>query len=76
MPYQPQAKGKISVDGPGLKLREKADPKASYTYQLEAFRDAVAGSLTNRTGPAAAIETMETIDAIYLAAGMGLREPS
>jgi hypothetical protein len=36
----------------------------------------VAGSLTNRTGPAAAIETMETIDAIYLAAGMGLREPS
>jgi predicted dehydrogenase len=76
MPYQPQVKGKLTVDGPGLKLREKADPKASYTYQLEAFRDAVAGSRTNRTGPAAAIETMETIDAIYLAAGMGLREPS
>jgi predicted dehydrogenase len=76
MPYQPQAKGKISVDGPGLKLREKADPKPSYAYQLEAFRDAVAGSATNRTGPAAAVETMETIDAIYLAAGMGPREPS
>jgi predicted dehydrogenase len=76
MPYQPQVKGTLTVDGPGLKLREKADPKASYTYQLEAFRDAVAGSRTNRTGPAAAVETMETIDAIYLAAGMGLREPS
>lgn len=76
MPYQPQTKGRISVDGPGLRLREKADPTASYTYQLEAFRDAVAGSPANRTGPAAAIETMETIDAIYRAAGMGLRTPS
>jgi predicted dehydrogenase len=76
MPYQPQVKGKLSVDGPGLKLREKADPKPSYAYQLEAFRDAVAGSDTNRTGTAAAIETMQTIDDIYRAAGMDLREPS
>ena len=76
MPYQPQVKGKISVDGPGLKLREKADPKTSYRFQLEAFRDAVAGSAVNITDTAAAIETMETIDGIYRAAGMGVRQPA
>jgi len=76
MPYQPQVKGKISVDGPGLKLREKADPKTSYRFQLEAFRDAVAGSAANLTDTTAAIETMETIDGIYRAAGMSVREPS
>jgi predicted dehydrogenase len=76
LPYAPQVKGKISVDGPGLRLREKADPKASYAFQLEAFRDAVAGSDTNVTGTAAAVETMQTIDAIYRAAGMSVRQPS
>jgi predicted dehydrogenase len=76
MPFMPQLKGKISVDGPGLRLREKADPHTSYAYQLEAFRDAVAGVGPNITDSDAAVETMQTIDDIYRAAGMQVRMPS
>jgi len=76
MPFQPQVKGKISVDGPDLRLRENADPKASYAFQLEAFRDAVEAGGPNLTDTAAAIETMQTLDDIYLAAGMDVRQPS
>jgi predicted dehydrogenase len=76
MPFQPQIKGKISVDGPGLRLREKGDKHASYAYQLEAFRDAVVAGGPNLTDSAAAIETMQTIDDIYRAAGMDVRLPT
>ncbi len=76
MPFQPHMKGKIKVDGPGLRLREKADKHASYAFQLEAFRDAITAGGPNLTDSDAAIETMETIDAIYRAAGMDLRQPS
>jgi predicted dehydrogenase len=76
MPFAPQIKGKISVDGPDLRIREKADTHASYAYQLEAFRDAVVAGGPNLTDGDAAIETMQTIDDIYLAAGMDVRQPS
>ncbi len=76
MPYAPQVKGKISVTGPGLRLREKADPRASYTFQLEAFRDAVLSGGPVPTDAAAAVETMQTIDDIYRAAGMEPRRVS
>jgi predicted dehydrogenase len=76
MPFAPQMKGKISVDGPGLRLREKADKHASYAFQLEAFRDAITAGGPNVTNSAAAVETMQTIDDIYRAAGMDPRQPS
>ena len=76
MPFQPHIKGKISVDGPGLRIREKADKHASYAFQLEAFRDAVVAGGPNITDSAAAVETMQTIDDIYRAAGMGVRQPA
>lgn len=76
MPYAPQIKGKISVDGPDLRIREKADKHASYAYQLEAFRDAVVAGGPNITDSGAAVETMQTIDDIYRAAGMDVRQPS
>jgi predicted dehydrogenase len=76
MPYAPHIKGKISVDGPGLHLREKADKHSSYAFQLEAFRDAIEAGGPNITDSAAAIETMQTIDDIYRAAGMDVRQPS
>lgn len=76
MPYAPQNKGRITVDGPGLRLREKADATASYTFQLEAFRDAVVAGGPNPTDSAAAVETMQTIDDIYRSAGMEPRRPS
>ncbi|MEO8261684.1 MAG: Gfo/Idh/MocA family oxidoreductase [Pseudolysinimonas sp.] len=76
MPYAPQVRGRIKVDGPDLRLREPAQSKASYTFQLEDFRDAVVSGGPNITDSHAAVETMETIDAIYLAAGMTVRQPS
>ena len=76
MPFQPHIKGKISVDGPDVRLREKADKHASYAFQLEAFRDAVGSGGPNITDSAAAVETMETIDDIYRAAAMEPRQPS
>ena len=76
MPFQPHLKGKISVDGPGLRIREKADKHASYAFQLEAFRDAVVAGGPNLTDSDAAVVTMQTIDDIYRAAGMDVRQPS
>jgi predicted dehydrogenase len=46
---------------------------ASYTYQLRAFRDAVAGATTNLTPPEDSIATMSLIDAAYVAAGLPIR---
>jgi predicted dehydrogenase len=76
MPFAPQVKGKISVDGPDLRLREKADKHASYAFQLEAFRDAVVAGGPNITDSTAAVETMQTIDDVYRAAGMEPRRPT
>jgi predicted dehydrogenase len=76
MPYQPQVAGRIKVDGPDLRLREPANPRASYTFQLEDFRDAIEAGGPNVTDSHAAVETMQTLDAIYLAAGMDVRQPS
>jgi predicted dehydrogenase len=76
MPFLPHLKGKISVDGPGLHMREKADKRASFAFQLEAFRDAVETGAPNITDSDAAVVTMQTIDDIYRAAGMDVRQPS
>ncbi|MEO5921933.1 MAG: Gfo/Idh/MocA family oxidoreductase, partial [Pseudolysinimonas sp.] len=76
MPYAPQVAGRIRVDGPDLRLREPANPKASYTFQLEAFRDAIVAGGANITDVHAAVETMQEIDDIYRAAGMEVRRPT
>jgi predicted dehydrogenase len=54
---------------------EHATRRASYEFQLEAFRDAVAGADTNLTPPADSVATMTVIDAAYRAAGLPLRAP-
>lgn len=76
MPYMPQIKGRIRIDGPGLRVRERADPRTSYSFQLEAFRDAVVAGGLNVSDGDAAVETMQTIDDIYRAAGMEARRPT
>jgi hypothetical protein len=70
------AQGQDLVDGPDLRIREKADTHTSYAYQLEAFRDAVVAGGPNITDSDAAVVTMQTIDDIYRAAGMEIRQPS
>lgn len=75
MPYHAHQGGLIQVHGPKLHARETTSKRSTYSYQLEAFRDAITAGGSNPTDPSAGIETMTTIDAIYLAAGLELRQP-
>ncbi len=50
--------------------------RSTYSFQLEAFRDAVAGEDTLLTPPADAVANMAVIDDIYRAAGLEPRQPS
>jgi len=56
--------------------RERFSRRATYDYQLEAFRAAVEEGASFPTTAADAIRTMELIDAIYLAAGLTPRVPT
>jgi predicted dehydrogenase len=49
---------------------EKFPKKATYTYQLEAFRDAIVDAKPFVTTTADAVRNMQVVDAIYRAAGM------
>nr|WP_134642556.1 oxidoreductase [Cryobacterium lactosi] len=75
-PYHPKQGGRLAVDGSGIWFRERADKRPSYDYQFEAFRGAVEHGGPNVTNPAAVTATMRTIDRIYSAAGLRVREPS
>jgi predicted dehydrogenase len=76
MPYHPHERARIRIDGPrGLRLRETASRRSSYSFQLEAFRDSIREGAAVVTDPAAAVRTMCVIDAIYRAAGMEPRTP-
>jgi len=50
--------------------KEKFPKKATYTFQLEAFRDAVVAGKPVLTSTAEAVKNMQAVDAIYRAAGM------
>jgi predicted dehydrogenase len=73
-PLAPQSGNRI--DGKltdGTLIDESFDVGTSYYYQLRAFERAVAGTEVPLTGGSDAIATMEVIDAIYQAAGLGAR---
>ncbi|MBW1760616.1 MAG: gfo/Idh/MocA family oxidoreductase [Deltaproteobacteria bacterium] len=53
--------------------KEKFPKKATYAYQLEAFRDAVVDAKPFITTTAEAVKTMQVVDAVYRAAGMDPR---
>jgi predicted dehydrogenase len=74
-PFHPQLAGRLSVDGPGVRVRESADRKSTYRYQLEAFRDAVRHGRPFAGSTSEAVATMQVIDDIYRAAGMAPRRP-
>jgi predicted dehydrogenase len=50
--------------------KEKFPKKPTYTYQLEAFRDAVVEGKPFPTTTAEAVKNMKVVDAVYRAAGM------
>jgi predicted dehydrogenase len=75
-PTGPHMYHRMTVWRRGGRRRERVAGarKATYTYQLEAFRDAVAGDRARvLTPPADSIANMRVIDAVYDAAGLPRR---
>jgi predicted dehydrogenase len=69
-PFSPQALSILRVRSDGRWRTEIPSRRPTYTYQLEAFCDAVLEGKPVLTSPADAVANMRVIDAIYLAAGM------
>src|SRR5260370_30258361 len=75
-PTGPHMYHRMTVWRRGGRRRERVAgaKKATYTYQLEAVRDAVASDRTRvLTPPADSIANMRVVDAVYDAAGLPLR---
>lgn len=72
MPYHPHA-GRITLDSRRERTRIRPDRRSTYSFQLEAFRDAIAGVGPNLTDAPAAVAQMTVLDALYEAAGMAAR---
>jgi predicted dehydrogenase len=76
-PVAPQFFHRLSVRTRDGRRTEKVGSRPTYSYQLEAFRDAVGGRTdANLTPPADSIANMAVIDAVYRAAGLDPRQPS
>lgn len=72
-PYHPQMGTRVHVRGGGGTRTERTDRRSTYSFQLEAFRDAVSRGAAVETDAAAALSHMRTLDQIYRAAGMSPR---
>ena len=75
-PHHPQMGARIQVNGAHGRRIEHTDLRSTYSYQLEAFRDAVRDRAPVETSPRAAVLQMRTLDEIYTAAGMRPRTDS
>ncbi len=69
-PIAPQTVGWLTVRSQGGTRRELSSRRPTYTYQLEAFCDAVLRGGPVLTPPADAVANMTVIDAVYRAANM------
>jgi predicted dehydrogenase len=75
MPYHPQFGGRITLTTPAGTTTEAGDPRSSYAFMLEAFRDAVVAGGPVVTDVRQATATMRVVDAAYRATGMAPRQP-
>jgi predicted dehydrogenase len=76
-PTGPQFFHRFSLRIDGRRAGERFPRRPTYTYQLEAFTDAIVRGNEVLTPPADAVQNMRVIDAIYLAAGLPVRgEPA
>jgi len=75
-PFSPQYGHRMKVTTSLGTRKERFSRKATYDFQLEAFAAAVEDGASYPTTAVDAIRTMELIDAIYLAAGLPLRQPT
>ncbi|NJN51365.1 MAG: Gfo/Idh/MocA family oxidoreductase [Gammaproteobacteria bacterium] len=72
-PLAPQAGHRIDLDVGGRKTSEELDRRPTYSYQLDAFIDAVEHGAPLLTGAEDAVKQMRVIDRCYAAAGLPLR---
>ncbi|MFJ5309239.1 Gfo/Idh/MocA family protein [Streptomyces sp. NPDC088350] len=75
MPYHPYLYGELTLTTESGVVVEQGDPRTTYSFQLEAFRDAVTEGAANLTDAGEATATMRVIDAIYRAGGLRPRTP-
>jgi predicted dehydrogenase len=75
-PLAPQTLHRLSVRTADSRRVEHFTRRSTYSFQLEAFRDAVAGQDTLLTAPADSVANMAVIDDIYRAAGLDPRRRS
>jgi predicted dehydrogenase len=75
MPYHPIMYGELVLTTDDGTVTEGPEERTTYSYMLEAFRDAVTSGGPVTTDAREATATMRAIDAIYRAAGMSPRQP-
>ncbi|MEU5340766.1 Gfo/Idh/MocA family oxidoreductase [Streptomyces sp. NPDC020766] len=75
MPYHPYLYGELTLTTESGVVVEQGDPRTTYSFQLEAFRDAVTKGAPNLTDAREATATMKVIDAVYRAGGLRPRTP-
>lgn len=69
-PYHPHLGSRITVKGIGGRRTERTSRKSTFTFQLETFRDSIRQKTGVETDCAAAVRQIQTLDAIYSAAGL------
>jgi predicted dehydrogenase len=63
----------VRIDGTKRRVKVQGAKKPTYTYQLEAFTNAVRRGGPVLTPPADSVANMRVVDAIYEAAGLPVR---
>ena len=75
-PVMPSLFHRFSVRTSEGRRSERFPRRASYSYQLDAFAEAVLRGGPVLTPPLDAVENMTVVDGIYRAAGLSVRSPS
>lgn len=75
-PAAPHLLPRLTVRSADSERVERFTRRSSFNYQLDAFAAAVRRGEPVKTTPRDAVENHTVIDAMYLAAGLSLREPS
>lgn len=75
-PLGPHVAHSLKVESSRGTRKETFSKTTTYSFQMEAFRDAVVDGAAFPTTPEDAIKTMEVIDSIYVAAGLEPRQPT
>ncbi len=75
-PFLPHLYHRLRLRANGQTMAERVPGDSTYTHQLRAFVAAVRTGAAFPTTPEDAVANMRVIDAVYLAAGLPLRNPT